>query len=162
MAASIISGITSPINALLKLPGSPKARGFDVHAKLLESGEGEQQTSVFLDDGFTKRVELSVGGMTVSCQAAGWRRRAGRRPRTRVTQLTQPQCGACVASIEGQLSALDGIKSVQVSLLAERAVIVEYDLEFIDAKARSGRMPVSPRRSRTSVSTPRSWQRALF
>lgn len=71
MAASIISGITSPINALLKLPGSPKARGFDVHAKLLESGEGEQQTSVFLDDGFTKRVELSVGGMTVSCPS-GW------------------------------------------------------------------------------------------
>ncbi|KAL1407637.1 Cu(2+)-transporting P-type ATPase [Vanrija albida] len=105
MAASIISGLTSPINALLKLPGSPRTRGFDSHVKLLDSGDTEP-SSVFLDDGLTKRVELTVGGMT---------------------------CGACVASIEGQLKALDGIKSVQVSLLAERAV-VEYDPEFVDGK----------------------------
>jgi Cu+-exporting ATPase len=44
-----------------------------------------------------------------------------------------PQCGACVAAIEGQLKAMDGILSVQVSLLAERAV-VEYDSTFTDSK----------------------------
>lgn len=36
------------------------------------------------------------------------------------------QCGACVASIESLLKTQPGIVSVQVSLLAERA-IVEYD-----------------------------------
>jgi Cu+-exporting ATPase len=43
------------------------------------------------------------------------------------------QCGACVASIEGQLGGMDGILSVQVSLLAERAV-VEYDTSYTDTK----------------------------
>jgi Cu+-exporting ATPase len=38
-----------------------------------------------------------------------------------------------VAAIEGQISGLDGILSVQVSLLAERAVI-EYDPNYVDAK----------------------------
>lgn len=38
-----------------------------------------------------------------------------------------------MAAIEGQISQLPGISTVQVSLLAERAV-VEYDPAFVDAK----------------------------
>jgi Cu+-exporting ATPase len=41
------------------------------------------------------------------------------------------QCGACVAAIEGQMKKLPGIKTVQISLLAERGV-VEYDGEFVN------------------------------
>lgn len=51
-----------------------------------------------------KRVELRIGGMT---------------------------CGACVAAIEGALSSQPGIKSVQISLLAERGV-VEYDGDLME------------------------------
>lgn len=43
------------------------------------------------------------------------------------------QCGACVAAIEGQMRGMEGIASVQVSLLAERAV-VEYNPDYIDDK----------------------------
>ncbi|WWC91209.1 uncharacterized protein L201_006151 [Kwoniella dendrophila CBS 6074] len=67
---------------------------------------GESSTSGLLSkeapEGL-KRVELRVGGMT---------------------------CGACVASIESML-VQPGIKSVQISLLAERGV-VEYDENFVD------------------------------
>lgn len=40
-----------------------------------------------------------------------------------------------MASIEGQLSSMPGIKSVQVSLLAERGV-VEYDPDYVDSKGK--------------------------
>jgi Cu+-exporting ATPase len=40
-----------------------------------------------------------------------------------VLSVRSSQCGACVASIESQLSQQDGILSVEVSLLAERAVV---------------------------------------
>lgn len=56
-----------------------------------------------------KRVELRIGGMT---------------------------CGACVASIENALVSQPGIKSVQISLLAERG-IVEYDESFCEGDAES-------------------------
>ncbi|BEI85151.1 hypothetical protein CcaverHIS002_0505520 [Cutaneotrichosporon cavernicola] len=71
-----------------------------------ETKEAESQALVGVDDTGRERVELRIGGMT---------------------------CGACVASIEGQVSGLAGILSVQVSLLAERAV-VEYDPEYVDIK----------------------------
>jgi Cu+-exporting ATPase len=70
-----------------------------------ESKEVDSQV-LAADDESRQRVELRIGGMT---------------------------CGACVAAIEGQISGLDGILSVQVSLLAERAVI-EYDPNYVDAK----------------------------
>lgn len=38
-----------------------------------------------------------------------------------------------MASIEGMLSQMPGIHSVQVSLLAERGV-VEYDPDYVDSK----------------------------
>ena len=43
------------------------------------------------------------------------------------------QCGACVVTIEAQLSQQHGIHSVQISLLAERGV-VEYDEDFVGSK----------------------------
>ena len=44
--------------------------------------------------------------------------------------MTNEQCGACVASIEGMLKDQPGIVSVQISLLAERGV-VEYDESYV-------------------------------
>ncbi|KAL7423999.1 Cu(2+)-transporting P-type ATPase [Cryptotrichosporon argae] len=65
-----------------------------------------QKLKATLDEDAVRRVELRIGGMT---------------------------CGACVASIESQIGNLPGIRSVRVSLLAERGV-VEYDETYVDDK----------------------------
>lgn len=99
------SGLLSTIMASPLALFSPKATYGQV---LLEDDEvkpGESSKSALLDPAGCKRVELRIGGMT---------------------------CGACVASIEGQMKQ-PGIRSVQVSLLAERGV-VEYDEHFVDPK----------------------------
>ncbi|WWD21309.1 hypothetical protein CI109_105793 [Kwoniella shandongensis] len=112
--AGLLSSIVnySPIAPISNLFTSPRvSQGItlgDDEAKLGESSRTGAGLSKEAPVGL-KRVELRVGGMT---------------------------CGACVASIEGQLNQQPGIHSVQISLLAERGV-VEYDETFVDASGQS-------------------------
>lgn len=74
------------------------------------------------EDSNVRRVELRIGGMTVSdLYELPYQR-------TIPNEICSwcHQCGACVASIESLSKTQPGIVSVQVSLLAERG-IVEYD-----------------------------------
>lgn len=88
------------------LPSSPVAALLNFHGSASGNSGGAGAVGLGSDDDDRRRVELRIGGMT---------------------------CGACVAAIEGQIGAMEGIESVQVSLLAERAVVV-YDTGFLDSK----------------------------
>jgi Cu+-exporting ATPase len=107
-SSTILGSIINTATALLHSPPTQHAVIFDEEAKF---GEVTKET---------RRVELKIEGMTV-------------RLVIRASELMLiKQCGACVASIESQLMQ-PGISSVQISLLAERGVVI-YDPEFADAK----------------------------
>ena len=103
-AGGIISAIAAPITNLFA--ASPSTQ----QAVRLDDGldkPGESSRSALtgkdrVEEGGIRRVEIRIGGMT---------------------------CGACVASIESGLKQ-PGIKSVQISLLAERGVI-EYEEDWV-------------------------------
>jgi len=114
-ASGLLSNLVanSPLSSLF----SPKINYLPVPEDTTYNGESSKSVHGEMN---IHRVELKVGGMTV-------------RPFSRIKRVVQAdeQCGACVAAIEGQLTKMPGITSVQISLLAERGV-VEYDGDYVN------------------------------
>ncbi|WVR09060.1 hypothetical protein IAU60_006121 [Kwoniella sp. DSM 27419] len=107
LLTSFIDAIPAPITNIFTSPRITQGITLDGVPEEGKFGESSSAGSALLSKEAPpglRRVELRVGGMT---------------------------CGACVASIEGQLKQ-PGIHSIQISLLAERGV-VEYDEDFVDA-----------------------------
>ncbi|KAL6236198.1 hypothetical protein BDW75DRAFT_207272 [Aspergillus navahoensis] len=92
----------------------------------------QKVAGIIEDCGFEATV-ISTDSSSITSQSAGDLNAHGANVATTTLVVEGMTCGACTSAVEGGLAENPGVRSVNVSLLSERAVI-EHDLSTVSAE----------------------------
>ncbi|OJJ49335.1 hypothetical protein ASPZODRAFT_1457496 [Penicilliopsis zonata CBS 506.65] len=92
----------------------------------------ERIAGLIEDRGFDATV-LETHASASNADKTGINENGGPRFSTTTLSIEGMTCGACTAAVEGGLTGVDGVRSVEISLLSERAM-VEHDEAIITPK----------------------------